>query len=115
PLPPRVHDAEVKVERSTLRVVSPPDGAVYLIDPTLRSEFQAVPLRAAGASTGAIVWSIDGVRFFRGDTRSAVDWPLVPGRHVIHVHDTGGREAEAVVVVKYLTMQGTLASCRRGT
>jgi penicillin-binding protein 1C len=98
--PPRVHDAEVGADRSTLRVVSPPDGAVYLIDPTLRSEFQAVPLRAAGASTGAIAWSIDGVRFFRGDTRAAVDWPLVPGRHVIRVHDAGGGQAEAVVVVK---------------
>ncbi len=31
-----------------LDIVSPADGTVYLIDPTLHREFQAMPLRASG-------------------------------------------------------------------
>src|SRR5262249_4162309 len=52
-----------------LRVVNPPDGAIYLIDPTLRRDFQTLPLRAAANS--AVEWRIDGTPVGRGDV---VDW-----------------------------------------
>ena len=43
-----------------LRVVSPPDGAVYLVDPTLRREFQTIGLRATSAASTRIEWRVDG-------------------------------------------------------
>ena len=33
----------------------PPDDATYLIDPTLRKEFQTIPLRAVG-DIGQLEW-----------------------------------------------------------
>src|SRR5262249_37242133 len=46
--------------RDRLRIVSPPAGAVYLIDPTLRREFQTLPLRAAATDASDVEWRIDG-------------------------------------------------------
>ena len=57
-----------------LRVVNPPEGATYLIDPTLRREFQTLPLRAAAGPT-AIEWRVDGEPV----GRAASDAPS-PGR-----------------------------------
>jgi penicillin-binding protein 1C len=92
-----------RVVRAPLRIVSPPDGSAYLIDPTLRSDFQTLPLRATfSGRTGRTVieWRVDGQPVGRGDVSSTVDWPLVPGRHFITVHGVEGDEAEALVVVK---------------
>jgi penicillin-binding protein 1C len=80
---------------TALRVVNPPDGAVYLIDPTLRREFQTLPLRvAAGAATE---WRVDGRPVGRGDL---VEWPLAAGTHMITARDARGQEASAAIVVK---------------
>src|SRR5438093_1425860 len=43
---------------SDLRVLSPPNGATYWIDPTLRAEFQALQLKA----TAPVTWIVDGRR-----------------------------------------------------
>jgi penicillin-binding protein 1C len=88
------------VARAPLRIVSPPDGAAYLIDPTLRRSFQTLPLRATGSGRAVIEWRVDGQTVNRGDVSSTVDWPLVPGRHLITVRDVEGHQAEASVVVK---------------
>jgi penicillin-binding protein 1C len=78
---------------AALRIVSPPPGATYLRDPTLRSEFQTLPLRAeAAAGAGALAWEVDGRPV--GST-----WPLAPGAHLIAVSD-GRRRAEASILVK---------------
>ncbi|HMF99099.1 MAG TPA: penicillin-binding protein 1C [Vicinamibacterales bacterium] len=82
-----------------LRIVNPPDGAVYLIDPTLRREFQALPLRAA-TDAADVEWRIDGRSVGRGAPNAAVAWPLSPGAHTVTVRDVRGREANAVIVVK---------------
>jgi penicillin-binding protein 1C len=86
--------------RALLRIASPPDGSVYLIDPTLRRDFQTLPLRATFSGRTVIEWRVDGQAVGLGDVSSTVDWPLVPGRHVITVRDVEGHEAEALVVVK---------------
>ncbi|HYO77310.1 MAG TPA: penicillin-binding transpeptidase domain-containing protein, partial [Thermoanaerobaculia bacterium] len=62
------------------RITNPPDGATYLIDPTLRMQYQTLRLRA----TGAVTWQIDG-------RRVRDEWPLTPGRHVVTAVDTSGR------------------------
>jgi membrane carboxypeptidase/penicillin-binding protein PbpC len=82
-----------------LQIVSPPDGATYLIDPTLRSEFQTLPLRAS-ASGGTIEWRIDGKDVGESATDGVLMWPLRPGRHVVSARDERGRPAEATITVR---------------
>ena len=80
-------------------IVSPADGSTYLIDPTLRREFQTLALRAVAAS-GAVRWSVDGRRIGTSDAGEPLDWPLAPGRHTIVARDARGRTAEAIVTVR---------------
>ena len=80
-------------------IASPADGATYLIDPTLRREFQTLPLRAV-AGAGAIEWTVDGRPAGRTDGGSRLDWPLVPGPHVISARDARGRTAESRITVR---------------
>lgn len=81
---------------SALAVTSPPDGATYWIDPTLRREFQSVRLRAKGGR-GALVWSVNGREVAGG--ADDPKWRLVPGEHVVEVRDEAGRRAAARVRV----------------
>jgi hypothetical protein len=46
--------------RGRLEIVNPPSGATYLIDPTLRREFQTLPLRVVTATPGTIEWQVAG-------------------------------------------------------
>ena len=77
--------------RSTerLRITNPANDATYLIDPTLRRNFQALHLRA----TGEAVWSVDGKRVGR-------EWPLAPGRHLVAAVDPRGRRDEVRITVR---------------
>jgi penicillin-binding protein 1C len=89
-----------KPQAPALQIVSPPDGATYLIDPTLRREFQTLPLQAASARDGTIEWHVDGKLTGRSAAHDPLSWPLTPGRHVISARDARGRTAEATIVVK---------------
>jgi penicillin-binding protein 1C len=80
-------------------ITSPADGATYLIDPTLRPEFQTLPLRIVGA-TGRVSWTIDGVEVGSGSVDRRVSWPLERGKHVVRARDARGRVAEAAILVK---------------
>lgn len=84
----------------SLRVVNPPDGAVYLLDPTLRREFQTIGLRGASDRPTRIEWRVDDAPIGAADADASLDWPLTPGRHVISAHDARGRRAAAAIVVK---------------
>ncbi len=83
-----------------LAIASPPDGSSYLIDPTLRREYQAVPLRVVSAQRTQIAWTVDDRAIGDGPSDAALSWPLSPGRHRITARDTAGREATATVVVR---------------
>lgn len=85
--------------RATFGIVSPLGGATFMYDPTLRREFQAVPLRARGA-TGDVEWRVNGVVVGHGPADGAIDWPLVVGAHRISVTDAAGRRAETTVTVR---------------
>jgi penicillin-binding protein 1C len=76
---------------TSLRIANPPDGATYLIDPTLRSEFQTLRLRAH--STSRVEWQIDGVRV-------GAEWPLTPGRHTVTASDPSGASHSVQITVK---------------
>lgn len=86
--------------RPTLRIVSPPDGAIYLLDPTLRREYQALSLRAVGASGGQVEWLVDGASLGRLRVDADARWPLVPGEHVVEVRDAPGHRASVSVRVR---------------
>jgi penicillin-binding protein 1C len=86
--------------RSPLRIANPPAGATYLIDPTLRREFQTLALRAVAERRTELEWRVDGRALGSASSESALDWPLAPGTHVISARDRQGRVAEATVVVR---------------
>jgi penicillin-binding protein 1C len=75
--------------RRTLRVTNPPDGATYLIDPTLRSGFQKLQLKATSKAT----WFVNGKRV-------TGEWPLKPGKHTIAAVDSTGHRDEVRIYVK---------------
>ena len=83
-----------------LHVAHPAEGTVFLIDPTLRPEFQAVPFRAGGAGGGQVSWAVDGREVGSAAADGAVLWPLQRGSHVAVVRDARGRTATVSFVVK---------------
>ncbi len=74
-----------------LKITSPPNGATYLIDPTLHMAFQSLPLRANDPHA---TFRIDG------HTIAARSWPLAPGRHTIRAEDAQGRGDEVTILVR---------------
>ena len=85
---------------SALAIAAPLGGATYYIDPTLRREFQALGLRATGASSGTrLEWRVDGTPVGTVDTGGVLRWPLEPGHHVIEVRDSSGRTAATTIEV----------------
>jgi len=86
--------------RGPLEIVNPPAGATYLIDPTLRREYQALPLRVVAATPGTIEWQVAGRVVGSSSSEAALMWPLIPGVHRITARDERGRIAESSVVVK---------------
>jgi penicillin-binding protein 1C len=84
----------------TLAIANPPSGAIYSVDPTLRREFQALPLRAVTSRPATVTWVVDGTPVGRTSSERALPWALVVGRHEIEVRDEEGRRATTSVVVK---------------
>lgn len=82
------------------RIVNPPPGAIYSIDPTLRREFQALPLRVVTAQPTSVTWKINGKSVGTTASEKSLSWPLAVGRHEIEVEDEAGRRARTSFVVK---------------
>ncbi len=86
----RALDANVRTaEPAVLHVLNPPNGATYLIDPTLRREFQALRLRASAPVT----WIVDG-------RHTQEEWPLRGGKHTITAVDGEGRCDSVTITVR---------------
>ena len=81
-------------------ITSPLAGALYLIDPTLRSEYQRLPLRAGGAAPGTLEWFVDDEPIGRTQRDEPMWWPLQKGRHTITVRDAKGRSSSTHIVVR---------------
>jgi penicillin-binding protein 1C len=81
-------------------VASPPAGATYLIDPTLRREFQTLPLRVTASPSQRVEWTVDGRFIGHADSDSALEWPLVPGTHRFTARGARGEVASATVTVR---------------
>jgi penicillin-binding protein 1C len=90
-----------KAERIALSIMSPAEGSVYLMDPTLRREFQTLALRATGAVDAlAIQWSVDERSIGSSPIGKPMMWPLAPGPHRIEARDKDGNVAQVVISVK---------------
>jgi len=83
-----------------LAIANPPAGAIYSVDPTLRRDYQALPLRAVTAGPATLTWLVDGTRLGRVSSEEPLSWPLVVGTHQIEVRDDQGRRALTSVIVK---------------
>lgn len=83
-----------------LAIANPLPGAIYSIDPTLRREFQALPLRAVTDHPTTVTWLVDGREIGETNSDRPLSWPLVTGTHQIDVQDADGRRAHTSVVVK---------------
>jgi penicillin-binding protein 1C len=82
-----------------LSIVRPLPGAVFMLDPTLRPEFQALTFAARGGQ-GRLQWTING-RPLRTDAAGRPErWPLARGRHEVIVRDARGETATARIDVR---------------
>jgi penicillin-binding protein 1C len=90
----------VSVAPNTLTIANPAEGTVYSIDPTLRREFQALPLRAVTPHPTSVTWLVDGAEIGTSSSEKPFDWPLAVGTHQIEARDADGRLARASVVVR---------------
>ncbi len=86
--------------RRPLELVNPPSGATYLLDPTLRREFQTLPLRVVAANPTTIEWSVNGAALGTSSSERAFSWPLQPGRHRIGARDAAGATVESIITVR---------------
>jgi membrane carboxypeptidase/penicillin-binding protein PbpC len=83
-----------------LTIVRPLSGAVYLIDPTLRREFQTRPLAAEGASPDGVEWFVNDTSVGRAAPDGHLRWPLAVGTHTITARDATGRTATTTITVR---------------
>lgn len=83
-----------------LELVNPPPGATYLIDPTLRRDFQTLQLKVLAPEPTTIEWSINGVPFSATSSEGKVEWPLRPGRHTISARDSVGNTVASTITVR---------------
>jgi penicillin-binding protein 1C len=94
------HAAPLDARVSVLAIANPPDGAIYSVDPTLRREFQALPLRAVSSRPTSVRWSVDGAAIGTASSDRPFSWPLAVGSHRIEVQDGEGHRASTSVVVR---------------
>ncbi len=87
-------------EEPAIAIANPPSGATYSIDPTLRAEFQAVPLRAATRRKTPVEWRINDRSLGSTSSDMPLMWPLRPGTHHIVARDLQGHTAESTIVVR---------------
>jgi len=84
----------------TLAIANPPAGAIYSVDPTLRREYQSLPLRAVTGRPTTVTWLVDGALVGTASSERVLPWPLAVGAHEIEARDAEGRRARTRVVVK---------------
>ena len=87
-------------EGGSLAITNPPAGAIYSVDPTLRREFQALPLRAVTERPTTVTWLVDGTPIGTASSERSLSWPLAIGAHEIEARDPAGRRARTSVIVK---------------
>ena len=95
-----VREPPISASRVALQIANPPAGAIYSVDPTLRREFQALPLRVVTGRPTTVTWLVDGTKIGTASSEGSLSWPLAVGAHQIEVRDAAGRRATTSVIVK---------------
>ena len=98
--PAAAHRVQLQRAVASLQLVNPPPGATYLIDPTLRRDFQTLSLKVVAPAPTTIEWAVNGARVGVSSSESALEWPLRPGRHRIAARDSAGRVVESQITVR---------------
>jgi penicillin-binding protein 1C len=75
------------------RIVYPPDGAVFAVDPDIPGDRQRI-FFAAGGGEESTRWVLNGRPLNSG--RSRVRWVLVPGKHCLSLSAPDGRTLDTV-------------------
>ena len=88
---PRRGRLESLPHTAALKIANPAEGATYLIDPTLRAEFQTLRLRAI--SPTRVQWYID-------ERKVEPEWQLARGAHTVTAMDESGRRESVRIFVK---------------
>jgi membrane carboxypeptidase/penicillin-binding protein PbpC len=89
----------VRAPGDELTIIRPLGGALFLLDPTLRAEFQALTFSARGGD-GALEWFVNGTPVGTVARDEPLRWPLRRGRHVVRVLDGRGAAAETRIEVR---------------
>jgi penicillin-binding protein 1C len=84
--------ASLRPEAAT-RIVYPPDGAVFAVDPDIPGDRQRIFFAAAGGEERTR-WVLNGRPLNEG--RSRVRWVLVPGNHRLSLSAPDGRTLDTV-------------------
>jgi membrane carboxypeptidase/penicillin-binding protein PbpC len=79
-------------KKESFRIATPANGATYLIDPTLRPEFQALRFKAIAATR--VQWRVND-RPIEG-----AEWALTPGQHTVTAIDATGKRDSVKIVVR---------------
>jgi penicillin-binding protein 1C len=70
------------VRTASLRIVEPPHGSRYVIDPETPRDFQTLPLRVeVSPAVAEVVWIVDGREYERVSYPYETRWSLEEGRH----------------------------------
>jgi len=84
---------------SSAVVLSPKDGARYLLDPDLGGRFQTIGLEAAvSPAEDTLSWFVDGAFFAESGYPHSVRFPLSRGRFLIEAVSSSGARSGAVVI-----------------
>ena len=97
---PSASGARNHADTAALTIVRPLGGAVFLIDPTLRPEFQALTLTARASGAARLEWFVDGDSLGIVDRDASIKWSLARGHHEIVVRDDQGRSAATRIDVR---------------
>ncbi len=87
-------------EGGRLVIANPPAGAIYSVDPTLRREYQALPLRAVADRPTTVTWLVDGALVGTASSERTFSWPVAIGAHDIEARDADGRRARTSVIIR---------------
>ncbi|MGA7617740.1 MAG: penicillin-binding protein 1C [Thermoanaerobaculia bacterium] len=93
--------AQLAARHPAVHITNPPPGATYLIDPTLRSEFQTLSFRAtANGRSGMVTWRVDGRTVGTASSESSVRWPIRAGKHRVEAIVEGAHADAVEITVK---------------
>ncbi len=88
-------------QKPAIIIENPPDGTTYLIDPTLRMEYQSLELQAiCGDMQSNIIWKIDGEVIGSSSADRPLFWPLRRGKHILEAIDTLKQRSSVTFLVK---------------